>query len=366
MHGTRFTARKSGDTIEVPLCPPISAFVCGVRTVNAYERTVATLRGEARDHLACQPIVMTFAARNASVPYREYVTDYRALVAAQTRVAEEFGVDVLSCCSDAWREASDCGADVIFFDDDPPACKDHLLADKSRFASLRMPSADTGPRMADRVSAVALFSERLKGEIPVMGWIEGPVAEAADLRGVNELMVDTIDDLAFVRDLFEWVTEMEIAFARVQIAAGADIIGLGDAAASLVSPGFYHEHVLRFEKRMVDAIHAAGAFARLHVCGNTNHLLQGFGKLGADMVELDYPVDFSVARAQVGPEPVLLGNFDPVSVVRDGSSEGVTGACRECHTAAGERYIVAAGCEVPPDSPHENVRAMAEYARTAE
>ena len=42
----------------------------------------------------------------------------------------------------------------------------------------------------------------------------------------------------------------------------------------------------------------------------------------------------------------------------------VTAAIAECHREAGARYIVAAGCEVPRDTPHANVRAMVEYARS--
>jgi len=334
--------------------------------MNALERMLATQRGEARDRLACQPLLMTFAARLNGVRYRDYVLDHRNLVESYFRVLDEFGVDAVSCCSDAWREAHDCGADLIFFDDAPPACKNHLLADKSAFPGLRMPSPETGPRMADRVGAVALFAERLGGQAPIVGWIEGPMAESADLRGINELMIDTIDDLPFVLDLFDWVTEMEIAFARAQARAGAHIIGIGDAAASLISPAFYEEHVLPREKRMIDAVHEEGALARLHVCGDANHLLPGFSRLGVDQIELDYPVDFARARQVVGPAVVLMGNFDPVRVVRNARPGDVHRACQACHQAAGDRYILSAGCEIPVDTPHENVRAMVDYARHAE
>jgi len=331
--------------------------------MNAYERCMATLRGEPRDHVPCQPLLMTFAARYAGAPYREYVTDSRVLVRAQLHAAEAFGVGSVTCCSDAWREASDCGAKVVFFDDAPPACKEHLLADKSGFTALRMPDPATSPRMSDRVAAVAGFAERVKGELPITGWVEGPVAQASDLRGINELMMDTLDDLPFVLDLFEWVTELEIAFARAQVRAGADIIGVGDAAASLVSREFYEAHALPSETRIVDAIHDAGALVRLHVCGNASHLLGSFGRLGCDIVELDYPVDLARARAEIGPEPALLGNIDPVSVVRNGTPEAIVRGCAACADAVGPRHIVGAGCEIPPDTPHENLLALSTFAR---
>ena len=43
----------------------------------------------------------------------------------------------------------------------------------------------------------------------VEGWIEGPCAEAADLRGINNIMLDFYDDPQFVHTLLEFVVEME-------------------------------------------------------------------------------------------------------------------------------------------------------------
>ena len=77
-----------------------------------------------------------------------------------------------------------------------------------------MPDPLGGGRMHDRVQAAALFRERVGGQKLIEGWVEGPCAEAADLRGINRLMTDFFDDPAFVRDLFEFNVAMALAFAR--------------------------------------------------------------------------------------------------------------------------------------------------------
>jgi MtaA/CmuA family methyltransferase len=196
----------------------------------------------------------------------------------------------------------------------------------------------------------------------IEGWVEGPVAEAADLRGINALMTDFIDDPQFVRDLFEFVLEMELRFAREQVAAGADFVGIGDAAASLLGPGLYHEFAWPYEKRLVDGIHSFGAKVRLHICGNTRRILDGMAKLGCDIVDLDSLSPLGEARAQMGPDQVLLGNLNPVTALRNSTPEAITAAIAECHRQAGPRYIVGAGCEIPRDTPPENVRALCQYA----
>jgi uroporphyrinogen-III decarboxylase len=88
------------------------------------------------------------------------------------------------------------------------------------------------------------------------------------------------------------------------------------------------------------------------------------GKLGCEIVDLDFLCPVSQGREKMGPNQVILGNVNPVTVVRGGRLEDVFTAIAECHREAGPRFVVGPGCEVPRDSAPENVRAFAEYARS--
>ncbi|MBI3910222.1 MAG: uroporphyrinogen decarboxylase family protein [Armatimonadetes bacterium] len=333
--------------------------------MNSRERVLALLDGRPVDRLPCLPITMQFAAAHIGARYLDYATDHRVLVEGQIRIAEDYGLDYVNIMSDPACEAADCGAVVRFHPDQPPAIDESnaLLMDKTALARLKIPNPTAPGRMGPRLQALALYQERVGGEKLIEGWIEGPIAEAADLRGINALMLDFYDDPAFVRDLFDFVLEMELQFAAAQVAAGAEQIGIGDAAASLVGPRIYHEFVWPYEKKMVEGVRALGARVRLHICGNTRRLLEGIGQLGCDIVDLDFLTPVSEGRAKMGPQQVLLGNIDPVRVLRDGTPDQVYQALAECHRQAGRRYIVGAGCEVPRDTPPANFCAMMDYAR---
>lgn len=333
--------------------------------MTSWERFRALLAGQPTDRLLCMPILMIWAAKDAGVSYADYVRDYRVLGQCQLRLLELFPLDVAQLISDPYRETADLGAALRYYDDGPPRCLAPVLADKSHFAHLKLPDPLGGGRMTDRVHGASFLAERIGGEVPLMGWVEGPIAQAVDLRGMTELMLDLMDDRPFVRDLFDWVVELEIAFARAQIEAGCDIIGIGDAAASLVSAGIYEELVLPGEQRIVQAIHEAGAVARLHICGNTTHLLSLMPQTGCEVIDLDHLVPLEAARPAVGPEPILLGNFDPVAALMQETPAGVKAWCRRCHEAYGDRHIIGPGCEVPPGTPRANIMAMCEYAREA-
>jgi MtaA/CmuA family methyltransferase len=333
--------------------------------MTSRERVLTHLAGKPVDQLPLMPITMMFACDQIGARYRDYCTDYRVLVEGQMRTAEKFGFDYVNTMSDPAREAADCGATVEYFDHQPVALVEDqaLLADKSRLATLKLPDPLGGGRMTNGLQAVALFQEKVGREKIVEGWVEGPIAEAADLRGINTLMTDFFDDPQFVRELFGFVVEMELRFAREQIKAGADLIGVGDAAASLVGPQLYEEFVFPYERQLVDGIHALGGKVRLHICGNTRRILEGIGRLGCEIVDLDSLAPLNEARQKMGARQVLLGNVNPVTVLRNGTPESVAGAMAQCHREAGARYIVGAGCEVPRDTPPENLRAMCDYAR---
>ena len=336
------------------------------RDMNGRERILNHLAGQPVDHLPVMPITMMFACDRIGARYRDYCTDYRVLVEGQIRTAEEFCFDYVNTMSDPAREAADCGAVVEYFDQQPVAIVEEqaLLADKTKLVGLKIPDPLGGGRMHNGIKALGLFKERVGSDLLVEGWVEGPMAEAADLRGINTLMTDFFDDPVFVRDLFAFTVDMELRFAREQIKVGADLIGIGDAASSLVGPKIYEEFVWPYEKQLVDGIHAAGGRTRLHICGNTRKILGGMGRLGCHVVDLDSLSPLSEARAQMGESQLLLGNANPVKVLREGTPDLVAGSVAECHAQAGSRYIVGAGCEVPRDTPHDNLRALVAYAKS--
>ena len=138
------------------------------------------------------------------------------------------------------------------------------------------------------------------------------------------------------------------------------MIGLGDAIASLVSPKQYQRFALPYEQRIFAAVTDAGAIPRLHICGDTNHLVADMARSGAAIVDLDWMVDLGRAAETFGENgPAPCGNFDPVQIMLRGTPEDVAAATRACAAAGGPRHFSAAGCEIPDRTPEANMRAHA-------
>jgi uroporphyrinogen-III decarboxylase len=196
-------------------------------------------------------------------PLSSYYLDHRILVEANLTVREKFELDIVQVISDPYREAADYGLEVEFPEDGLPLRKRPLLTEPAALLKLHKPDPVSGARMSDRIEAVRLLRERVGADVPVMGWVEGALAEANVLRGDTALMLDLNDRPEWVRELLDFCVDLQVEFARRQVEAGADIIGLGDAIASQISPAMYETFALPYEQRIFSAVHEMGALARL-------------------------------------------------------------------------------------------------------
>jgi uroporphyrinogen decarboxylase len=303
-------------------------------------------------------IFMTFAAHHIGQPLSSYYLDHRVLVDANMAVLSDFDLDIVQAISDPFRETADFGAEIEFPPDDLPVSRTPLLVEPDDLRKLRPPDPTAGKRMSDRLQAIRLFHEQVGDEVPIMGWVEGALAEAADLRTPNELMLDLVLRPEWVEELLELCVDVGIAFARAQVEAGANIIGLGDAVGSLVSADMYRHFALPYEQRIFAAVHEMGAVARLHICGNTNRIVADMVASGADIIDLDWMVDMESAAAQFGDRVSFCGNFDPVTVMLEGTPDTVYQHTQQCMHIGGSRAFSGAGCEIPMDTPHANLHAQ--------
>jgi len=327
--------------------------------MDSYERLTRRLRGEPVDRPPNFDIMMQFAAHYIGQPLSRYYLDHRVLCQANLAVQQAFALDLVQAISDPYREAADLGLEVEFPPDGLPIRKRPLVVEPSDIEKVKLPAGTFGPRMSDRLDALRLFRRQVGGKLPIMGWVEGALAEAADLRGVSEIMLDMMDSPEWVAELLERCVEVEIAFAKAQVAAGADIIGLGDAIASQISPQAYRTFALPYERRIFAAVHEMGALARLHICGNTTHIVPDMMRSGADIIDVDWMVDIGYVAGVAGNGPAICGNFDPVAVMLQGTPDDVYRAVVDCRRRGGPKHISGAGCEIVDGTPTENLLAQA-------
>jgi uroporphyrinogen decarboxylase len=187
-----------------------------------------------------------------------------------------------------------------------------------------------------------------------------PFTLAALLRGTEAFLFDLMEAPSFARELMVLAKESMLALIDLAVLEGA-VPSVADplASTSVISPAMYREFAFPGEKELIACIRRIGFDAMLHICGETEPILEDVARTGADMFSFDR-VPISAAAEKVGKSMRLVGNIDPVQLMLS-SPEEIQRDAREC-IEAGKRsprgFILATGCEVPLDTPPENIEAL--------
>jgi uroporphyrinogen decarboxylase len=311
-----------------------------------------------------RPILMQFAAHQISQSYREFYTDHTVLVEANLFCMKRFGMDAVGLISDPAREAEAFGAEFEYLEESVPRCTHYPVQTMADVEALPEPDIRSSPRTADRIAGARRFRERLSGDVPIIGWIEGPLAEACDLVGVSEMLMKMVMERELSRALLTKVMPTARAFAQAQIEAGCDIIGIGDAICSQISPRMYEGFVKPLHAELINFIHSQGALVKVHICGDITHLLPHLRELDPDIVDLDWMVDMNHAYDVLGPDIIRGGNLNPAGVIEPLPAEAVADQTRALVAQErGRPFILSGGCEITPLTPAENLLAMREASR---
>jgi len=327
--------------------------------MNSRERTLKFIAGEPVDRVPFHPIVMRWAAQYAGVKYSDFCRDFRVKCPAVIKSAEDFGMDWLTVLSDPYCEAEAFGLQIEYPEDNLPMDRGGHLPDMDAVRALKPYRVEDHRRLMNRVRELAEFRRLTGDRFFTVGWVEGPVAEYADLRGVSNAAFDFYDDPEAVHIAMEVITEAALNFITAQVQAGADCIGIGDAFCSQIGPELYRQFAFERERRMIAHVHSLGALAKLHICGNTTALIPDMIRTGADIIDIDHLVSSMVPFAPLlGARQVFSGKCDPVTVIQDGNAGTIRQSVKEDSSQAAGRCIVSAGCEITPGTSQENLRAF--------
>jgi len=310
------------------------------------------------DYVPFHPILMYFAARFNCNTYGEFAADHKILVQSNMKALEHFNLDWVELISDPYRETAAFGANIEFIPDGVPKCLTSIVKTIEDVKDLKNPDVYKSERTLDRIKGAELYQKLLKGTVPVFGWIEGPLAEACDLVGVSDMLMMLMIDPDFSNLLMDKCMITAKDFAKAQIEAGCDVIGIGDAICSQVDVDTYNLYVRDRHIELTNYIQSLGCKVKMHICGDITHLLPSLKDLNLDILDIDWQVKFEDAYHFMGPKTAICGNINPV-VIKDSSPSEVRSLTQSLtQSQKGKKFILSGGCEIIVNTPHENLKAM--------
>lgn len=348
--------------------------------MNPRQLTIESLKqGGKPDRVAAGPFTGYFAAEHAGIPLGNYVTNGRLIAEGQLRLQEDLGQDILITAADTYYIAEAFGLKVDMHQNALPTAKAPPFNDPGEMRHLRVPDPFADGRMPVYLEALECLRASVGDDLAIRGTGTGPFSLAAYLLGIDNFMLRLMDlesgessddDARNMRALLGLMTETTLRFVEAQADAGADILYVGDSLASLnmISPRLYRTWVQPYHRKIFTAlkekIGPKTQYTMIHMCGSNMEILEDMVQTGVDLIEVDSAMDLAEVSAFVRGRAAVIGNIDPVHVLKDGGPENVTRACRDAigKGIAGGRFILGSGCFVCPGTALENLRAMVDCA----
>lgn len=326
------------------------------------ERMKAALALQECDRVPISPLFHYASAGYLGKTVREYATDAKTLAECSLFVQKEFDFDSVMLGTDVAIEAEALGAEVEQPENSPMHILKPLFHDDTDISSIEVPDVKKAGRLPLLTEAVARCKETVGDKGFVISCANGPMNNAGQFYGVQELMFLIMENPDRFEEVLDFSLQYAIAFSRVQIEAGADMILLGEALASpnFINPELYRDYILPRQKILNDAIHQAGAYSLMHICGHADAILKDMGEAGFDCLDIDYCVPMSKARDESGI--ACRGNLDPSRAFVQGTAEDVRAAVKAVMEDAKDRkgLIIGSGCDISVITPHENMYAYSQ------
>jgi uroporphyrinogen decarboxylase len=249
----------------------------------------------------------------------------------------------------------------------PPDVKSALLSASGEVDKLDLSRLATDAQIATLLHATRLVSDRIGGHVLVGASQWGPFTLTGHLLGVEKVMRGIVKEPDSIRKVLDFAVDLTVAYLAPFRDKGAEIVSIAEPSASgdLISRTQFESFALPYLKKAVAALKERGLKVIVHICGNVTTRLDLLALSGADLISVDYKVDLSLVRKATNGRLAFSGNLNPVAVMQAAMPEGVREAAKAALEKAGPEpgYMFMPGCDVPPSTPLENIRALLSFAR---
>jgi len=252
-------------------------------------------------------------------------------------------------------EASALGLPVRFPLEESPSVEYSLVRSRDDLQQFMSCDVLKDGRAIAFIETMRMMKRELPEDVVKGGYITGPFTLAGLMMGATEIATDTILNPSLVESVLEMATGVVTRYALKLEEAGADVIMMLDPTAVLLSPELYRRFAGRASKVVFSAL--KDAIPIIHICGDTTHLIGEMADTGAQALSLDYMVDIRRIASMVPGDVILMGNIDPVRVMRDGDADEVARRTEELLRSMEDvpNFILSTGCDLPIDTPHRNI-----------
>lgn len=286
------------------------------------------------------------------------VTDGDIHYQAIKNVTERYDTTACTVIMDLTVEAEAFGCTISMPEHEVPNVTGRLVYDEESVNQLQIPALSTG-RMPEYLRANRLAVENIEGK-PVLSGCIGPFSLAGRLYDMSEIMVGIYIEPDVIKTLLDKCTAYITAYCQELKKIGATGVIMAEPAAGLLSNDDCQEYSTTYVSRIVEAVQDENFIVILHNCGNKGQCTQAMIESGAAALHFGNAIDMVETLKQCPPDIIVMGNIDPVGILKQATAEEVYRITADllARTAEYRNFVISSGCDMPPMVPDANIKAF--------
>lgn len=308
-------------------------------------------------------LVCSFPAiQKMGITVKELISSSDIQAKAMKLVADECPESVCAVSMmDLSVEAECFGSTIRFSNHEVPTVIGGIITDEDEADELEIPEVGAG-RTQIYIDAIEKAMELITDR-PVLAGVIGPFSLAGRLMDVTEAMVYCYEEPEMVETILDKCTTFLINYINAYKAVGANGVVMAEPLAGMLSPKLEKEFSAPYVKKIIDAVQDDSFVVCYHNCGD-NTILQAasFIENGSRLLHFGNSIDMAQMLPLIPENILCMGNVDPANEIMRGTPDSVKASTKaimeKCHGY--KNFVISSGCDIPPMSPWENIRAFYE------
>ncbi|NNE16120.1 MAG: uroporphyrinogen decarboxylase [Saprospiraceae bacterium] len=212
--------------------------------------------------------------------------------------------------------------------------------------------------------AIEITKKSLNDRVPLIGFSGAPwtllcyMIEGQGSKTFSKAKGFLYKETKLAHQLLQKLTDTIIAYLKLKIKAGVDVVQVFDSWAGMLDKQLYRTFCIPYLKQIVDAIQDVPVIA---FSKGAFFSLEDITELDADVIGLDWTIDPSEFRSRFGKECVVQGNLDPCALY--GSKHNIEAKAENLIKSFEAHHIFNLGHGVYPDTPLDNVKHLVNFVK---
>ena len=355
--------------------------------MNPKERFESAINNEKPDRM---PLGYHFFGAGNSVlralglSFKDAYYSSKCIAKAQLKALEMFGHDNVNApwgCLNVESEAFGC--ELAIKKDDYPVTKGPIINHYEDLETMKIPEPTRSGRMPLVLESIKLLDEKIGKSNPVIGFMCSPAIVAAEIRGFENFLMDSIRDPKFIRQILKTTTKACEEYLEAMVNQGAFAVMIENSCSGrdILDPNSCDELVVRFNREVINRAKKLNVYSIIYNSSTAPYIDKDLS-LKPDVLSFhmgdkksimeEYGWDCDKFHNKIGActkrscipminDVCLMGNVNHANTMLNGTYDDVYKEAMNCLESSKNReggFILSTGCEVPFDAPIENMIAL--------